>query len=92
MCSDDGIERTLRLRRQRLGPSPGTGGVSLFGVQFAVAAGARVIATTNSKEKAEKLKELDATHVINYKEDSNWEKRRKRSAWPCWREAHPRSG
>jgi NADPH:quinone reductase-like Zn-dependent oxidoreductase len=50
----------------------GTGGVSLFGVQFAVAAGARVIATTSSKEKAEKLKELGATHVINYKEDANW--------------------
>jgi NADPH:quinone reductase-like Zn-dependent oxidoreductase len=43
----------------------GTGGVSLFGVQFDVAVGARVIATTSSKEKAEKLKELGATHVIN---------------------------
>jgi NADPH:quinone reductase-like Zn-dependent oxidoreductase len=27
---------------------------------------------TSSKEKAEKLKELGATHVINYKEDANW--------------------
>jgi NADPH:quinone reductase-like Zn-dependent oxidoreductase len=32
----------------------------------------RVIATTSSKEKAEKLKELGATHVINYKEDASW--------------------
>ncbi|KAK0311175.1 hypothetical protein LTR01_003169 [Friedmanniomyces endolithicus] len=50
----------------------GTGGVSIFGVQFAKAAGARVIATTSSKEKGEKLKQLGADHVINYKEDSNW--------------------
>ncbi|KAK1074372.1 hypothetical protein LTR48_009316, partial [Friedmanniomyces endolithicus] len=50
----------------------GTGGVSIFGVQFAKAAGARVIATTSSNEKGEKLKQLGADHVINYKEDSNW--------------------
>ncbi len=50
----------------------GTGGVSIFGLQFAKAAGARVIATTSSKEKGEKLKQLGADHVINYKEDSNW--------------------
>jgi NADPH:quinone reductase-like Zn-dependent oxidoreductase len=50
----------------------GTGGVSLFKVQFAVAAGARVMATTSSKEKTEKLKELGATHVINYKEGASW--------------------
>ncbi|KAK5740805.1 hypothetical protein LTR17_004395 [Elasticomyces elasticus] len=50
----------------------GTGGVSMFGVQFAKAAGARVIATTSSKEKGGKLKQLGADHVINYKEDSNW--------------------
>jgi NADPH:quinone reductase-like Zn-dependent oxidoreductase len=70
----------------------GTGGVSLFEVQFAVAAGARVIATTNSKEKAEKLKELDATHVINYKEDSNWGETAKALSLAVLREAHPRSG
>ncbi|KAI1139366.1 NAD(P)-binding protein [Hypoxylon sp. FL0543] len=50
----------------------GTGGVSIFGLQFAKAAGARVIATTSSKEKAEVLKKLGADHVINYKEDPNW--------------------
>ncbi|KAK8160966.1 hypothetical protein IWX90DRAFT_438952 [Phyllosticta citrichinensis] len=50
----------------------GTGGVSMFAVQFAKAAGARVIATTSSKAKADKLKALGADHVINYKEDPKW--------------------
>ncbi|KAI1812215.1 hypothetical protein GGS20DRAFT_578518 [Poronia punctata] len=50
----------------------GTGGVSLFALQFAKAAGATVIATTSSKEKAETLKKLGADHVLNYKEDTNW--------------------
>ncbi|KAE8363037.1 hypothetical protein BDV27DRAFT_11752 [Aspergillus caelatus] len=50
----------------------GTGGVSLFALQFAKAAGATVIATTSSAEKSEKLKELGADHVINYKSDPNW--------------------
>lgn len=50
----------------------GTGGVSLFAVQFAKAAGATVIATTSSSEKEKKLKELGADHVINYKQVPNW--------------------
>lgn len=50
----------------------GTGGVSIFAVQFAKAAGARVIATTSSQDKADRLKELGADHIINYKEDANW--------------------
>jgi NADPH:quinone reductase-like Zn-dependent oxidoreductase len=50
----------------------GTGGVSMFAVQFAAAAGATVIATTSSEEKAKKLKELCAQHVINCKSDPNW--------------------
>jgi NADPH:quinone reductase-like Zn-dependent oxidoreductase len=50
----------------------GTGGVSMFAVQFAKAAGAKVIATTSSAAKGEKLKALGADHVINYKEVANW--------------------
>ncbi|KAK4184403.1 hypothetical protein QBC35DRAFT_477287 [Podospora australis] len=50
----------------------GTGGVSLFALQFAKAAGATVIATTSSAEKMETLKKLGADHVINYREDVNW--------------------
>ena len=50
----------------------GTGGVSIFALQFAKAAGARVIATTSSSQKADLLKKLGADHVINYKETPNW--------------------
>jgi len=50
----------------------GTGGVSLFGLQFAKAAGATVIATTSTSRKAEMLKKLGADHVINYKETPDW--------------------
>lgn len=50
----------------------GTGGVSIFALQFAKATGARVIATTSSNEKAELLKKLGADHVINYREVENW--------------------
>jgi NADPH:quinone reductase-like Zn-dependent oxidoreductase len=50
----------------------GTGGVSIFAVQFAKAIGARVIATTSSLEKAELLKKLGADHIINYRETTDW--------------------
>ena len=50
----------------------GTGGVSVFAMQFAKAAGARVIATSSSGEKLERLKELGADHLINYREDAAW--------------------
>jgi NADPH:quinone reductase-like Zn-dependent oxidoreductase len=50
----------------------GTGGVSIFAVQFAKAAGATVIATTSSDSKARLLKNLGADHVINYKEEKDW--------------------
>lgn len=50
----------------------GTGGVSLFALQFAKAAGATVIATSSTAEKLETLKKLGADHVINYREDANW--------------------
>ncbi|KAJ6440159.1 Zinc-type alcohol dehydrogenase-like protein -like protein [Purpureocillium lavendulum] len=50
----------------------GTGGVSIFALQFAKAAGATVIATTSSDSKAAVLKKLGADHVIKYSEDPNW--------------------
>ncbi|KAF5007034.1 hypothetical protein F66182_15772, partial [Fusarium sp. NRRL 66182] len=50
----------------------GTGGVSIFAVQFAKAVGARVIATTSSPEKAKILERLGADHIINYRENVNW--------------------
>jgi NADPH:quinone reductase-like Zn-dependent oxidoreductase len=53
----------------------GTGGVSLFALQFAKAAGARVIATSSSDEKLEKLKRLGADAVINYKAEPSWSRK-----------------
>ncbi|KAJ5605576.1 hypothetical protein N7510_008357 [Penicillium lagena] len=50
----------------------GTGGVSIFAIQFAKAIGARVIATTSSAEKAKLLERLGADHIINYRETSDW--------------------
>lgn len=50
----------------------GTGGVSIFALQFAKMAGATVIATSSSGEKLERLKALGADHLINYREDENW--------------------
>ncbi|KAL8420609.1 hypothetical protein RB594_003413 [Gaeumannomyces avenae] len=50
----------------------GTGGVSVFALQFAKTAGATVIATTSSADKAEVVRRLGADHVINYKEDRGW--------------------
>lgn len=50
----------------------GTGGVSLFALQFAKAAGAIVIATSSSDEKLERLRTLGADHLINYKSQPKW--------------------
>ncbi|WP_315810803.1 NAD(P)-dependent alcohol dehydrogenase [Bradyrhizobium sp. SZCCHNR3107] len=50
----------------------GTGGVSLFALLFAKSAGARVIATTSSDEKAERLKALGADTVVNYQREPEW--------------------
>ncbi len=50
----------------------GTGGVSIFALQFAKAAGATVIATSSSEEKLERLKSMGADHLINYKETPAW--------------------
>ena len=50
----------------------GTGGVSIFALQFAKAAGARVIATSSSGEKLERLKDMGADHLINYREEAAW--------------------
>ncbi|KAF4589945.1 hypothetical protein EYR38_009240 [Pleurotus pulmonarius] len=66
-----------------IGPNPvkagdhvliqGTGGVSIFGLQFAVASGATVIATSSSDEKLQVASKLGAKHLINYKTTPNWE-------------------
>lgn len=50
----------------------GTGGVSIFALQFAKAMGATVIATSSSDEKLERLKAMGADHLINYRADAKW--------------------
>lgn len=50
----------------------GTGGVSIAALQFAVAVGANVVATTSNAEKARLLESLGATHVVNYREHRQW--------------------
>jgi NADPH:quinone reductase-like Zn-dependent oxidoreductase len=53
----------------------GTGGVSLFALQFAKASGARVIITSSSGEKLERAKALGADETINYASDPDWDLR-----------------
>lgn len=50
----------------------GTGGVSLFALQFARLAGARVIATSSSDEKLARVKSLGASDGINYRAVPEW--------------------
>lgn len=50
----------------------GTGGVSIFALQFAKMAGATVIATSSNDEKLERLKSFGADHLINYKKTPQW--------------------
>jgi NADPH:quinone reductase-like Zn-dependent oxidoreductase len=52
----------------------GTGGVSLFALQFATVLGARAIVTSSSDAKLERARELGAWRTINYREDSDWGK------------------
>lgn len=53
----------------------GTGGVSLFALQFAAMTGARVIATSSSDEKLARAIQMGASDGINYKQTPEWDKR-----------------
>ena len=52
----------------------GTGGVSIFALQFAAAFGARAIVLSSSNDKLERAKSLGAFGLINYKEKPEWAK------------------
>jgi NADPH:quinone reductase-like Zn-dependent oxidoreductase len=56
----------------------GTGGVSVFALQFAKAAGLRVIITSSSDAKLERARELGAAETINYKTTPDWEEAARR--------------
>ena len=51
----------------------GSGGVSIFALQFAKMFGARVIATSSSAAKAARLKQMGAEAVIDYKATPDWD-------------------
>jgi NADPH:quinone reductase-like Zn-dependent oxidoreductase len=52
----------------------GTGGVSIFALQFASMYGCRTIITSSSEEKLQRTKELGANELINYRETPDWDK------------------
>jgi NADPH:quinone reductase-like Zn-dependent oxidoreductase len=52
----------------------GTGGVSMFALQLARVAGARVIVTSSNDEKIERARELGASGGVNYRTHPDWEK------------------
>jgi NADPH:quinone reductase-like Zn-dependent oxidoreductase len=52
----------------------GTGGVSIFGLQFAHAAGYRTVITSSSDEKLARAKALGADHLVNYRQEPEWSK------------------
>lgn len=51
----------------------GTGGVSIFALQLATAAGARVIVTSSSDEKLERARTMGAWQIINYRKHEDWD-------------------
>ncbi len=52
----------------------GTGGVSIFAIQFAKHLGAKIIATSSSDRKLEKVRQLGADETINYRTREDWDK------------------
>src|SRR3546814_3721895 len=52
----------------------GTGGVSIFALQFATLMGARTIVTSSSDEKLERARALGAWQTVNYRRTPDWEK------------------
>lgn len=67
------------IEQGRLTPSDtvvvqGTGGVALFGLQFAKMVGARVVVTSSSDERLERVRDMGADATLNYRSDPNWGK------------------
>jgi NADPH:quinone reductase-like Zn-dependent oxidoreductase len=52
----------------------GTGGVSVFGLQLAVAAGANAIITSSSDDKLERARTLGAFGTVNYRKNEDWQR------------------
>lgn len=60
----------------------GSGGVSVWALQLAVARGAKVLATTSSERKAEHLRRLGASEIVFYNEDERWGRTARKWAGP----------
>ncbi len=72
-----GLTAHSALALAEVGPSDtvlvlGSGGVSVWALQLAMARGARVVATTSRPAKVEALRALGAAHVVRYDEDERW--------------------
>ncbi|MBW8812394.1 MAG: NAD(P)-dependent alcohol dehydrogenase [Caulobacterales bacterium] len=69
-----GLFEDARLEPGDLVVLQGTGGVSIFGLQFAHAAGLRTLITSSSDEKLSRAKALGANHLVNYRATPEWAK------------------
>jgi NADPH:quinone reductase-like Zn-dependent oxidoreductase len=69
----NGLFKHGNLQRAQFVLLEGTGGVSIFGLQFAAAAGARPIITSSSDAKLERARTLGAVATVNYRTHPEWQ-------------------
>jgi NADPH:quinone reductase-like Zn-dependent oxidoreductase len=69
------VARRSQVQRGETVLIQGTGGVSLFALQFVYALGGKPIVISSSDKKLEKVKELGASETINYKKFPNWDEK-----------------
>jgi NADPH:quinone reductase-like Zn-dependent oxidoreductase len=69
----NGLFKHGHLQRDQFVLLEGTGGVSIFGLQFAAAAGARPIITSSSDAKLERARSLGAVATVNYRTHPEWQ-------------------
>jgi NADPH:quinone reductase-like Zn-dependent oxidoreductase len=70
----NGLFKHANLQRGQFVLLEGTGGVSIFGLQFALAAGAKPVITSSSDAKLERAKSLGAIATVNYRTSPEWQK------------------
>jgi NADPH:quinone reductase-like Zn-dependent oxidoreductase len=68
------LENAAHVKPGEVVVTQGTGGVSIFGLQFAKIAGAMVIGTSSSDEKLERAKALGLDAGLNYRQSPEWAK------------------
>ncbi len=76
----NGLLRSGNLRPGESVLTLGTGGVSIFALQFALMAGARVISTSSSDAKLDRLRQMGAETLVNYRSTPEWDKPVKEAA------------